>query len=75
MKNSERFSDKIAKDPLGAATLASFFGTSGQQIRMTEGVKYEAKIVEDDESDIKEEREDKKEKVKNKKQNHFGIDY
>jgi hypothetical protein len=42
MKNSESFSDKIAKDPLGAATLASFFETSGQQIRVTEGVKYEA---------------------------------
>ncbi len=36
---------KTAKDPLGAATLATFFGKSGQKIRMTDGVKYEAELL------------------------------
>jgi hypothetical protein len=66
MKNSGNFSDKIAKDPLGAATLASFFEASGQDIDISKGVKYEAKIVEDDESDSEDEREHSSEKVKTK---------
>jgi hypothetical protein len=70
MKNSGDFSEKIAKDPLGAATLATFFGTSGQQIQMSEGVKYEAII---DESDSQDEREDNDQKVK--KQKHFWVDF
>jgi hypothetical protein len=63
MKNSGGFSDKIAKDPLGAATLASFFGNSGQQFQMKEGAKYESKIVEDDGNDSKDEKEENKQEV------------
>ena len=65
MKNSESFSDKITNDPLGAATLASFFGTSGQKIRMREGAKYESKIVEDDGNDSKDEKEENNQEVNN----------
>jgi hypothetical protein len=70
MKNSESFSIKTANDPLGAATLASFFGTSGQKIRQREGVKYKAKIVEDDGSDSEGEKEENKQEVK--KQKNWG---
>jgi hypothetical protein len=69
MKKLGNSLDKIARDPLGAVTLASFFGTPQQQIKMREGVKYEARIVAEDEINSEDEREDNNEKVKiNQKQ-------
>ena len=47
IKNSEDFGKETANDPLGAQTLACFFSKSGQQIRKREGIKFEAKIIED----------------------------
>ncbi len=45
MKNSASYNAKTANDPLGAATLASFFAKSGQHITQTEGFKYQAELV------------------------------
>jgi hypothetical protein len=46
MKSSGSFSAKTSRDPLGAATLASFFEKAGQKIQKSKGVEYKAKIVE-----------------------------
>ena len=50
IKNSEDFTNKTANDPLGAQALACFFSKSGKPT-LKEGIKFEAKIVDDSDDD------------------------
>ena len=62
IKNSEDYADRRAKDSLGARALACFL-MSGQ-IQITDGVKYEAKVFDDDNVEMDNDKKDNIEEVK-----------